>query len=83
MLDPLRRVVDANPPAERLLGLLAEAIGHPLAELLPEAAEAVRDPPTSPNGLAEELMVTRRGRPAASSRRWRPCPTGRGPRSAG
>ena len=49
VLDPLRRVVDANPPAERLLGLpLADAVGHPLGELLPEAAEAVRDPPHVP-----------------------------------
>ncbi|HEX2157468.1 MAG TPA: histidine kinase N-terminal 7TM domain-containing protein [Actinomycetes bacterium] len=67
VLDPLHRVVDANPPAERLLGrALADAVGHPLAELLPEAAEAVRDPPTASNGasgrLAEELVITRGGK---------------------
>ena len=68
VLDPLRRVVDANPPAERLLGRpLADAVGRPLADLLPEAAEAVRDPPTaSSNGtsarLAEELVITRGGK---------------------
>jgi PAS domain S-box-containing protein len=66
VLDPLRRVVDANPAAERLLGLpLADAVGHPLGELLPEAADAVRDPPSASNGdaggLAEELVVTRGG----------------------
>ena len=63
VLDPLRRVVDANPPAERLLGLaLADAVGHPLGELLPEAAAAVRDAPTTSNGLPQELVVTREGR---------------------
>jgi PAS domain-containing protein len=52
VLDPLRRVVDANPPAERLLGVsLADAIGHPLGDLLPEAAEAVRGPTAAGNGL--------------------------------
>jgi PAS domain S-box-containing protein len=66
VLDPLRRVVDANPPAERLLGRpLADAVGRPLVELLPEAADAVRDPPSASNGsaggLAEELVVTRGG----------------------
>ena len=66
VLDPLRRVVDANPPAERLLGRpLADAVGRPLGELLPEAADAVRDPPAAGNGtaagLAEELVVTRKG----------------------
>jgi PAS domain S-box-containing protein len=69
VLDPLRRVVDANPPAERLLGLpLADAVGHPLAELLPEAAAAVRDGPTTGNGLPEELVVTREG----ATRRYEP-----------
>jgi PAS domain S-box-containing protein len=67
VLDPLRRVVDANPPAEELLGCpLADAVGRPLAELLPEATEAVRDPPAaSMNGAAsrlpEELVITRGG----------------------
>jgi PAS domain S-box-containing protein len=66
VLDPLRRVVDANPPAERLLGRpLADAVGRPLGELLPEAADVVRDPPSASNGsaggLAEELVVTRGG----------------------
>jgi PAS domain S-box-containing protein len=62
VLDPLRRVVDANPPAERLLGLsLADAVGHPLGELFPEAAAAVRDPPTTSNGLPQELVVTKEG----------------------
>jgi PAS domain-containing protein len=51
VLDPLRRVVDANPPAERLLGRpLADAIGHNLAELLPEAGGAVRSPPRATTG---------------------------------
>jgi PAS domain S-box-containing protein len=69
VLDPLRRVVDANPPAERLLGLpLADAIGHPLAELLPETADAVRDPPATSNGLPQELVVTREG----TTRRYEP-----------
>jgi PAS domain S-box-containing protein len=69
VLDPLRRVVDANPAAERLLGLpLADAVGHPLAELLPEAAAAVRDAPTTGNGLPEELVVTREG----TTRRYEP-----------
>jgi PAS domain S-box-containing protein len=69
VLDPLRRVVDANPPAERLLGLpLADAVGHPLAELLPEAADAVRDPPATSNGLPQELVVTREG----TTRRYEP-----------
>ncbi len=68
VLDPLRRVVDANPPAERLLGLpLVDAVGRPLGELLPEAADAVRDPPAASNGAAagglrEELVVTRGGK---------------------
>jgi PAS domain S-box-containing protein len=66
VLDPLRRVVDANPPAERLLGCpLADAVGRPLGELLPEAADAVRDAPAASNGasagLSEELVVTRSG----------------------
>jgi PAS domain S-box-containing protein len=66
VLDPLRRVVDANPPAERLLGRpLADAVGRPLGELLPEAADAVHDPPAASNGgvvgLAKELVVTRGG----------------------
>jgi PAS domain S-box-containing protein len=66
VLDPLRRVVDANPPAERLLGRsLADAVGHPLGELLPEAADAVRDRLAASNGAAgslpEELVVTREG----------------------
>ena len=39
VLDPLRRVVDANPAAEGILGaLLAEAVGRPLATLLPAPA---------------------------------------------
>jgi PAS domain S-box-containing protein len=66
VLDPLRRVVDANPPAERLLGRpLADAVGRPLGELLPEAADAVRDATAASNGasarLSEELVVTRSG----------------------
>jgi PAS domain S-box-containing protein len=73
VLDPLRRVVDANPPAERLLGRpLADAVGHPLGELLPEAAEAVRDRQAASNGAAagllEELVVTREG----ATRRYEP-----------
>jgi signal transduction histidine kinase len=51
VLDPLRRVVDANPAAERVLGVpLADATGRPLEEVLPEAA-----------GLPEELTVSRDG----------------------
>jgi signal transduction histidine kinase len=51
VLDPLRRVVDANPAAERVLGVpLADATGRPLDEVLPEAA-----------GLPEELAVSRGG----------------------
>jgi PAS domain S-box-containing protein len=62
VLDPLHRVVDANPPAERLLGLpLADAVGRPLAELLPEAADAVNHPNAGGNGLPQELVVTREG----------------------
>jgi signal transduction histidine kinase len=69
VLDPLHRVVDANPPAERLLGRpLADAVGHPIAELLPEAAGAVRDPPAAANGLPEELVVTRE----EATRRYEP-----------
>jgi PAS domain S-box-containing protein len=69
VLDPLRRVVDANPPAERLLGRpLADAVGRPLAELLPEAADAVRDPPPTSDGLPQELVVTREG----TTRRYEP-----------
>jgi PAS domain S-box-containing protein len=69
VLDPLRRVVDANPAAERLLGLpLADAVGHPLGELLPEAADAVRDPPPTSDGLPQELVVTREG----TTRRYEP-----------
>jgi PAS domain S-box-containing protein len=69
VLDPLHRLVDANPPAERLLGLsLADAVGRPLDELLPEAANAVRDPAATANGLREELLVTREGGP----RRYEP-----------
>jgi PAS domain S-box-containing protein len=73
VLDPLRRVVDANPPAERLLGLpVADAVGHRLEELLPEAADAVRNPPILPpattNGLPRELVVTREG----ATRRYEP-----------
>jgi PAS domain S-box-containing protein len=71
VLDPLHRVVDANPPAERLLGRpLADAVGRPLAELLPEAADAVHHPAPrgGGNGLAQELVVTREG----ASRRYEP-----------
>jgi PAS domain S-box-containing protein len=69
VLDPLHRVVDANPPAERLLGLpVADAVGRPLAELLPEAAAAVPQPATGGNGLPEELVVTREG----ATRRYEP-----------
>ena len=73
VLDPLRRVVDANPPAERLLGRsLADAVGHPLGDLLPEAADAVRDRLAAGNGAAgslpEELVVTREG----ATRRYEP-----------
>jgi PAS domain S-box-containing protein len=69
VLDPLRRVVDANPPAERLLGLsLADAVGRPLGELLPEAADVAADPAVSANGLPEELLVTREG----TTRRYEP-----------
>jgi len=51
VLDPLRRVVDANPAAERVLGVpLADATGRPLDEVLPEAA-----------GLPEDLAVSRGG----------------------
>jgi signal transduction histidine kinase len=51
VLDPLRRVVDANPAAERVLGVpLADATGRPLDEVLPEA-----------RGLPEELAVSRGG----------------------
>jgi|SRR6266508_3093931 signal transduction histidine kinase len=51
VLDPLRRVVDANPAAERVLGApLADATGRPLDEVLPEAA-----------GLPEDLAVSRGG----------------------
>jgi signal transduction histidine kinase len=51
VLDPLRRIVDANPAAERLLGVsLADATGRPLDELLPEA-----------EGLPESLAVSRGG----------------------
>jgi signal transduction histidine kinase len=51
VLDPLRRIVDANPAAERVLGVpLADATGRPLDEVLPEAA-----------GLPEELAVSRGG----------------------
>jgi PAS domain S-box-containing protein len=80
VLDPLRRVVDANPPAERLLGRpLADAVGLPLGELLPEAASAVGDPAASANGRPEELVVTREG----TTRRYEPTvmamPDRRGP----
>ena len=69
VLDPLHRVVDANPPAELLLGHpLADVVGHPLGELLPEAAGSVRDPPATANGLPEELEVTRDG----ATRRYEP-----------
>ena len=62
VLDPLHRVVDANPPAERLLGRpLADAVGRPLAELLPEAADAAHPPNAAGNGLPHELVVTREG----------------------
>jgi signal transduction histidine kinase len=51
VLDPLRRIVDANPAAERLLGVpLADATGRPLDELLPEA-----------EGLPESLAVSSGG----------------------
>jgi signal transduction histidine kinase len=51
VLDPLRRIVDANPAAERVLGVpLADATGGHLDEVLPEAA-----------GLPEELAVSRGG----------------------
>jgi len=51
VLDPLRRVVDANPAAERVLGVpLADATGRPLDEVLPEAA-----------GLPEDLAVSKGG----------------------
>jgi signal transduction histidine kinase len=51
VLDPLRRVVDANPAAERVLGVsLADATGRPLDGIFPEAA-----------GLPEKLAVSRDG----------------------
>jgi signal transduction histidine kinase len=51
VLDPLRRIVDANPAAERVLGVpLADATGRPLDELLPEA-----------EGLPESLAISRGG----------------------
>jgi len=51
VLDPLRRIVDANPAAERALGVpLADATGRPLDEVLPEAA-----------GLPGDLAVSRGG----------------------
>jgi signal transduction histidine kinase len=51
VLDPLRRIVDANPAAERVLGVpLVDATGRPLDELLPEA-----------EGLPESLAVSRDG----------------------
>jgi signal transduction histidine kinase len=51
VLDPLRRIVDANPAAERVLGVsLADATGRPLDELLPEA-----------EGLPGNLAVSRGG----------------------
>jgi PAS domain S-box-containing protein len=67
VLDPLRRVVDANPAAERILGRpLADAVGHRFDELLPEAADAV----SAREGadLAEEVTVARNG----TSRRYEP-----------
>jgi signal transduction histidine kinase len=47
---------------------VAEAVGRPLAELLPEAADAVRSPRTAGDGLPEELVVTREG----ATRRYEP-----------
>jgi PAS domain S-box-containing protein len=84
VLDPLRRVVDANPPAERLLGRpLADAVGRPLGELLPEAADAVRDPPAASNGAAgglpDELVVTRDGKTQRYEPTVVPMPDRRGP----
>jgi PAS domain S-box-containing protein len=68
VLDPLRRVVDANPAAERVLGVpLADAIGRPLAEVLPEAAELAVDP--AARLRSPEDLVVRRG---GASRRYEP-----------
>ena len=66
VLDPLRRVVDANPAAERVLGVpLADAIGRPLDEVLPEAAELAIGL-AARVGPAEDLVVSRGG----ASRRY-------------
>jgi signal transduction histidine kinase len=69
VLDPLRRVVDANPAAERILDRpLADAVGRRFDELLPEAADAVGDPGATGDRLPEELTLARNG----TSRRYEP-----------
>jgi PAS domain S-box-containing protein len=67
VLDPLRRVVDANPAAERVLGVpLADATGRPVDEVLPEAAAlAAGQAPAA--GSPADLVVSRGG---GASRRY-------------
>jgi PAS domain S-box-containing protein len=79
VLDPLRRVVDANPAAERVLGAgLSDATGRSLGALLPEAAGTALDQPAG-SDLPDELAVardevTRRYEPSVV-----PIPDRRGP----
>ena len=59
VLDPLRRVVDANPAAERVLGVpLADATGRPLDEVLPETAGLPEDVAVSRGGVTRRYELT-------------------------
>jgi PAS domain-containing protein len=85
VLDPLHRVVDANPPAERLLG---RPWPTPSAAPWPSCCPRPATPSTSrPRRAATaspgSWSSPGKGRPAATSPRSCPCPTGRGRRSAG
>jgi signal transduction histidine kinase len=58
VLDPLRRVVNLNPAAERLLGVCAvDGIGRAVEELLP-ALRALPAWPPRPDAAAAPLRVT-------------------------
>jgi PAS domain S-box-containing protein len=64
VLDPYRRVVDANPAAERLFGQpVGQAVGQPLAQLLPGWATAIarrRNASTSSDNPGEEAAIAGR-----------------------
>jgi PAS domain S-box-containing protein len=63
VLDPFRRVVDANPAAAHVLGRpVAEMVGRQLADLLPRhTTVAPRDPHVRATGAREQLTLAVEG----------------------